>query len=248
MATYKKRAKKSRSTVIQKNIESTKQVFDSLDEGASKTETFVNKYQNYIIGSILSILVLFSFYFAYDKFVFQPKTVESNLEIFTAQKYFDMAMSSEESKDSLLNLSLYGADGKYGFLDIIENYSGTDAANISYYSAGMAYYNLKKYAESIEMLENFSSNDAILQSLSYTTIGDAFVQLNQFDDGLNYYETALSHSDNSYVRPIILLKAGDLSKELNQFNKAERFFQEIKDDYPKSNEANLIDVRLEQVK
>mgnify|MGYP005687290761 FL=1 len=146
MATYKKRAKKSRSTVIQKNIESTKQVFDSLDEGASKTETFVNKYQNYIIGSILSILVLFSFYFAYDKFVFQPKTVESNLEIFTAQKYFDMAMSSEESKDSLLNLSLYGADGKYGFLDIIENYSGTDAANISYYSAGMAYYNLKKYA------------------------------------------------------------------------------------------------------
>ena len=45
MATYKKRAKKSRSTVIQKNIESTKQVFDSLDEGASKTETFVNKYQ-----------------------------------------------------------------------------------------------------------------------------------------------------------------------------------------------------------
>ena len=193
MATYKKRAKKSRSTVIQKNIESTKQVFDSLDEGASKTETFVNKYQNYIIGSILSILVLFSFYFAYDKFVFQPKTVESNLEIFTAQKYFDMGMSSEESKDSLLNLSLYGADGKYGFLDIIENYSGTDAANISYYSAGMAYYNLKKYAESIELLENFSSDDAILQSLSYTTIGDAFVQLNQFDDALNYYEKLLTH-------------------------------------------------------
>ena len=75
-----------------------------------------------------------------------------------------------------------------------------------------------------------------------------FVQLNQFDDGLNYYEKALSHSENSYVRPIILLKAGDLSKELNQFNKAERFFQEIKDDYPKSNEANLIDIRLEQVK
>ena len=82
----------------------------------------------------------------------------------------------------------------------------------------------------------------------HTTIGDAFVQLNQFDDGLNYYETALSRSENSYLRPIILLKAGDLSKELKQFNKAERFFKEIKDDYPKSNEANLIDIRLEQVK
>jgi len=28
-----------------------------------------------------------------------------------------------------------GADGKFGFLDIIENYNGTPAANIAYYSS-----------------------------------------------------------------------------------------------------------------
>ena len=249
MATYKKRSKKTKSSSKRaKNIESTKQVFETLEEGASKTENFVNKYQNYIIGSILSVLILFSIYYAYDKFVMQPKTVESNIEIFTAQKYFEMAMTSEENKDSLFNLSLNGADGKYGFLDIIENYSGTDAANISYYSAGMAYYNLKKYSESIELLENFSSNDEILQSLSYSTIGDSFVQLNQFEDGLSYYETALSYSNNSFIKPIILLKAGDLSKELDKLSKAEKFYKEIKVDFPKSNEANLIDIRLQQVK
>ena len=249
MATYKKKSKKTKSSSKRaKNIESTKQVFETLEEGASKTENFVNKYQNYIIGSILSVLILFSIYYAYDKFVIQPKTVESNIEIFTAQKYFEMAMTSEENKDSLFNLSLNGADGKYGFLDIIENYSGTDAANISYYSAGMAYYNLKKYSESIELLENFSSNDEILQSLSYSTIGDSFVQLNQFEDGLSYYETALSYSNNSFIKPIILLKAGDLSKDLDKFSKAEKFYKEIKVDFPKSNEANLIDIRLQQVK
>ena len=145
MATYKKKSVKSKSSLKAKNIESTKQVFDTLDDSASKTETFVNQYQNYIIGAILSVLVLFSAYYAYDKFIIQPKTVESNLEIFTAQKYFDLAVKSDENKDSLFNLALNGAEGKYGFLDIIENYSGTDASNISYYSAGMAYYNLKKY-------------------------------------------------------------------------------------------------------
>jgi len=248
MATYKKRANKSRSTTRAKNIESTKQVFETLDVSASKTETFVNQYQNYIIGAILSVLLLFSLYYAYDKFITQPKTVESNLEIFTAQKYFDLAMKSEENKDSLFNLSLNGAEGKYGFLDIIENFSGTDASNLSYYSAGMAYYNMKKYDLAIEMLENFSSDDEILQSLSLSTIGDAFVQLNQFDDGLSYYEDALSYSQNSFIRPVILIKAGDLAKELDNFNKAAKYYQEIKDDYPKSNEANLIDVRLEQVK
>ena len=248
MATYKKRANKSRSTSRAKNIESTKQVFETLDVSASKTETFVNQYQNYIIGAILSVLLLFSLYYAYDKFITQPKTVESNLEIFTAQKYFDLAMKSEENKDSLFNLALNGAEGKYGFLDIIENFSGTDASNLSYYSAGMAYYNMKKYDLAIEMLENFSSDDEILQSLSLSTIGDAFVQLNQFDDGLSYYEDALSYSQNSFIRPVILIKAGDLAKELDNFNKAAKYYQEIKDDYPKSNEANLIDVRLEQVK
>jgi len=248
MATYKKRANKSRSTTRAKNIESTKQVFETLDVSASKTETFVNQYQNYIIGAILSVLLLFSLYYAYDKFITQPKTVESNLEVFTAQKYFDLAMKSEENKDSLFNLSLNGAEGKYGFLDIIENFSGTDASNLSYYSAGMAYYNMKKYDLAIEMLENFSSDDEILQSLSLSTIGDAFVQLNQFDDGLSYYEDALSYSQNSFIRPVILIKAGDLAKELDNFNKAAKYYQEIKDDYPKSNEANLIDVRLEQVK
>ena len=155
MATYKKKSSKSKTTTRSKNIESTKQVFDTLDVSASKTETFVNQYQNYIIGAILSILVLFSIYFAYDKFITQPMTAEANQEIFTAQKYFDLAIKSDENKDSLFNLSLNGAEGKFGFLDIIDNYSGTDAANLSYYSAGMAYYNMKKYDLTIEMLENF---------------------------------------------------------------------------------------------
>ena len=248
MATYKKRAIKSRSAKRSKDIESTKQVFDTLDVSASKTETFVNQYQNYIIGTILSILVMFSVYFAYDKFIIQPKTTESNLEIFTAQKYFDLAMKAEENKDSLFNLALNGAEGKFGFLDIIENYSGTDASNLSYYSAGMSYYNMKRYDLAIEMLENFSSDDEILQSLSLATIGDAFIQLNQFEDGLNYYESALSYTQNSFIRPVILLKAGDLAKQLDKLNRSAKYFQEIKEDFPKSNEANLIDIRLEQVK
>ena len=248
MATYKKKSTKSKTTSRAKNIESTKQVFDTLDVSASKTETFVNQYQNYIIGAILSILVLFSIYFAYDKFITQPMTAEANQEIFTAQKYFDLAIKSDENKDSLFNLSLNGAEGKFGFLDIIDNYSGTAAANLSYYSAGMAYYNMKKYDLTIEMLENFSSDDQILQSLSLTTIGDAFVQLNQFKDGLSYYENALSYSQNSFIKPVILLKTGDLAKELNNYSKAEKYFKEIKNDFPKSSEANLIDIRIEQVK
>ena len=44
MATYKKKSVKTKSSLKAKNIESTKQVFDTLDDSASKTETFVNQY------------------------------------------------------------------------------------------------------------------------------------------------------------------------------------------------------------
>ena len=78
-------------------------------------------------------------------------------------KYFDMALNSSNDKDSLYNLSLSGADGKFGFLDIIENYNGTPAANIAYYSSGMAYYHLKKYDLAIQYLNEFSSKDDVSQ-------------------------------------------------------------------------------------
>ena len=146
MATYKKRSKsKVDKPGVGNNVSSTKQVFESLDQGASKTEIFINKYQKLLIGLISGIVVVFVLYFGYDKLIYQPKVDESNAELFTAQKYFNLAVEAAETSDSLYNLSLNGADGKYGFLDIIEDYSGTPAANISNYSAGIAYFNLKKY-------------------------------------------------------------------------------------------------------
>ena len=67
----------------------------------------------------------------------------------------------------------------------------------------MAYYHLKKYDLAIEYLGKFSSNDDVLNSLSLTTIGDSFTQLNQFEDALSYYQKALKSSSNSFTIPSI---------------------------------------------
>ena len=197
-------------------------MFESLDQGASKTEIFINKYQKLLVGLISGIVIVFVLYFGYDKLIYQPKVDESNAELFTAQKYFNLAVEAAETSDSLYNLSLNGADGKYGFLDIIEDYSGTPAANISNYSAGIAYFNLKKYDLAIKYLNDFSSDDEFLGTLALSTIGDSFVQLNQLDDGLNYYEKALSTTANSFLRPIILDKSGSICLRLNKKNKAKK--------------------------
>ena len=67
-------------------------------------------------------------YLAYQKFVAAPKEDEAATEMFQAQQYFQQATDGVAS-DSLYKLSLKGAEGKFGFVDIADKYSGTDSGN-----------------------------------------------------------------------------------------------------------------------
>ena len=246
MATYRKKSIKSRSKSSENSISesTTAEVFDSLDVGASKTELIVSKYQNYIISFVVIAVFSVLGYLGYQNFFLQPKSEEANNELFTAQNYFNLALTNNENKDSLFILSLNGSEGKYGFLDIIENYKGTKAANLSYYSAGMAYFNLNDFEKSIDYLGNFSSDDEILNALALGAIGDSFAELNQLNDALDSYISAYNSSDNSFSAPKFLLKAGNIASLLGNKSEALKFYTKIKEDYSKSPESNLIDIQI----
>src|SRR5690606_1963301 len=114
--------------------------------------------------------------------------------------------------------------GKYGMLDIIKEYSGTPAANLANYYAGTAYLRLKDYKKAVEHLSNFKSDDEILAPLAKGNIGDAFVQLNQKDDALDYYEQAANMRTNEYTTPMYLYKAGAIALEQGKADKALTYF------------------------
>ncbi len=240
MATYKKRGGKPRTKAEKDlNIEegsATAEVFNTLDEGASKTEAWVEKNQKYILGFIGVVAVCVLGYLAFHEFVQKPKEVEATNEMYQAQTYFEQALTTT-AKDSLFDLSLNGGEGKYGFLDIIDNYGGTKAGNLSKYYAGMAYLNTNNYKEAINYLDDFSSDDAIIGPLAKGAIGDAFVQLEQEDKALGYYEAAASMSDNEFTAPRFLLKAGTTALNLGNTSKAIKHFTEITEKYPKATEA-----------
>mgnify|MGYP001369385108 FL=1 len=246
MATYKKKASKSKSKGFDSSNKNstTAEVFETLDVNASKTELIVSKYQNYIIGFVgLTVFAVLG-YLGYENLIFQPKSDEANNELFTAQNYFNKALSDTENSDSLFLLSLNGGEGKYGFLDIIKNYSGTNAANISVYSAGMAYFNLNDFQNSIEYLKNFNSDDEILKALAVGVIGDSFAELNQLDDALDAYMRAANSSSNKFSTPKFLLKAGNTASLLGKKSEALKYYNRIKNDYPKSSQSNLIDIQI----
>jgi tetratricopeptide (TPR) repeat protein len=244
MATYKKRGGKIKSkseavndSELLEGESTTAEVFNTLDETANKTEEWVEKNQKVILIAVGAIAITVLAYLGFVNVIQEPKEKEAMSEMYQAQEYFDQALTTSVANDSLYNLALNGGNSKYGFLDIIENYGGTKAANVSNYYAGVAYLNINDYKNAISYLDAFSSDDAMLGPLAKGAIGDAFVQLNQMDKALEYYQSAASMQANEFTTPRFLLKAGIVALETGNTAKAVAHFENITVLYPKATEA-----------
>ncbi|HBI01093.1 MAG TPA: hypothetical protein PLL09_15510 [Flavobacterium sp.] len=251
MATYNKRGFKSPKPKeiedIEENVDvdakdsTTAEVFNTLDVGASKAEEWVVRNQKYIFGIVGAIAVVTVGFLLYQKFVVEPKQLEAADEMFVAQQNFQKAIDATTGQDSLFNLALNGAEGKFGFIKIAEEYSGTDAGNLANYYAGIAYLNTGKNTEAIAYLDKFSSDDMILSTLAQGAIGDAFAQKNQLKEALDYYKKAAEMNVNDLTTPRFLLKAGQTAYTLGQKADALKYFTEIKEKYESAPEARNID-------
>ena len=244
MATYKKKykpeGKKQEKQVDESEFE-TAGVLNTLDETASKSEQWIEKNSKPLFMALVAVVVIFLAYLGYTKYVVEPNELDASNELAFPRKYFDEAATAGSGIDSLLTLGLEGADGKYGFIDIAEAYSGTDAGNLANYYAGVSFLQMKNYEKAIEYLEKFNSDDEMLGPVAIGAIGDAFADINQPEDALSYYEKAAAKKDNEFTTPLFLFKAGQTALELKNYSKAETLFTKIKENYSKSDQGREIE-------
>ena len=139
-----------------------------------------------IMGIIGLVVFLLAAFFIYKIMYKEPRAKEAMENITQAQMQFE--------RDSFqLALNNPGNDMP-GFLDIIEDYSGTPTANTSRFYAGVSYLQLKKYDLAIEYLSKFDSDDELLGPTALGAIGDAFADIDQQSvqfDGQDYHFSEL---------------------------------------------------------
>lgn len=253
MATYNKRGYKAPKPKEEKeqvevvediNIDesqsTTAGVFNTLDETASKTEAFVAKNQNIILGVIGAVTLAVVGYFAYTKFIVEPKEEDAGSQMYLAQQNFTKALDGTKS-DSLFKLALNGSEGKFGFVKIADEYSGTDAGNMANYYAGMAYLNLKEFDKAISYLEKFQGKDRFLSILAAGAIGDAYAEKNQLQQALDQYVKASEMEQNDFTTPRFLFKAGKAALALGKKAEALKFFTSVKESYENTPEGQQAD-------
>ncbi len=254
MATYNKRGYKApkEKEVKGEGVETanfdekdsaTAEVFSKLDETATITEHWVAKNQKIIIGLVAAAALFTLGYLGYQRFIAAPLQEEAANEMFVAQQNFQKATDGVAS-DSLYKLSLNGSEGKFGFLKIADEYSGTDAGNLANYYAGIAYLNTGKYTEAIDYLSKFKSDDIVLGALAKGAIGDAYSQKNQPKEALENYLKAAESNKNDFTTPRFLLKAGKTALTLGNKSDALKYFTDIKENYEATPEAASVDVLI----
>jgi tetratricopeptide (TPR) repeat protein len=215
-----------------KNTTKTEENIQAVEHALSKSERFIEENQTPIL-IILGVLVLIVLaYFGFQRYYLQPKEKTASVEMFKAQQYFE--------KDSL-DLALNGDGVNYGFLDIIDNFKFTKSASLAQYYAGAIYMKKGQYEDAIEHLKKFRSKDELIQPMALGAIGDAYVELDDLSNAVNYYLQAARASDNNFSAPVFLQKAGWTYELMDDYAKAVEVYKEIKSEYPQSTEAREMD-------
>ena len=201
---------------------------DALAERLSHTDDFVKKNKSILLGVFAAIAAIVVAGFLY----YNHRTTqnqEAQEAMFQAVYYFEA--------DSL-NKALNG-DGQYkGFTAIADEYSGTDAGNLANFYAGVSLLKTGKFAEAQKHLEEFESEDYLLQARAYSLIGDALSEQGKNKEAAEQYMKAANHNANPFFSPQYIMKAGIAYEADNNFKAAAEAYDKIVKDYVTAAELN----------
>lgn len=173
-----------------------------------------------------------------------PKQEKADKVVFVTQKYFSEFTTANDSSKILLATKVLNGDGiNPGALKIINQYSGTPAANLCEYYAGACYLQLGQFAKSIKYLKDFDANGADqIKSRALGMMGDASAELNKNDDALNYYQKAANvNGKDNFTSSEFLFRAALFAQSIGKQKEAISLFKKIKTDYPLSEKAADVD-------
>jgi len=209
-----------------------------------KARGFWEDYSKTITYIGIAIIVLVAAWLIY-KYMFKvPEQEKSDKVVFVTQKYFTQFTNATDSSKILLATKVLNGDGANpGALRIINQYSGTPAANLCEFYAGACYLQIGQYQKAIKYLKDFDANGATqIQSRALGMMGDASAELNKNDDALDYYKKAANVNEkDDYTSSEFLFRAALFAESIGKTKDAIDLFKKIKTDYPLSEKAADVD-------
>lgn len=201
----------------------------------SRSEAFVETNKKSLLVIFAIIVVLVGTWIGYREIIYKPQVLEAEEAVFQAEEYFAM-----DSLEKAIN----GDGTNPGFLEVLEDYSGTPTGNLCNYYLGVCYFQQGKYEDAIEYLSSFDPKGIMSGSVVNSLLGDAHMELGKTKEAIDLYLKAANIERNELTTPITLMKAGKAYEDLGQFTDAVGLYEQIRNEFPESNEGKEIDKHI----
>jgi TolA-binding protein len=183
------------------------------------------KNNSKVLAGILAVAVVLIGGILFFQINTENQNEKAQAEMFQAVYFFE-----QDSVDYALN-----GDGiNKGFLAIVENYPSTDAANMANLYIGSIYLSQKNFKDALTHLENFSSDDFLVQAKAYSLVGDANLELGNTDKAIAQYTKAARTNENKFMSPKYLAKLAVAQEEAGKVEDAIKTYIEIEEKYYES--------------
>ncbi|GAB3230393.1 hypothetical protein GCM10027346_16050 [Hymenobacter seoulensis] len=201
---------------------------DALATRLVESEDFVRRNKTALL-SLLAVVVLavvggFGYYLWRDS-----QDTKGQAALVQAVNYWEA--------DSLQK-AMKGDGRNPGLERVASEYSGTHAGNLANFYAGAAALKQGQFKQAIDYLEDFTSDDYLVQARAYSLLGDAHLELNQPKEAADFYSKAANYKANEYFSPGYLLKEATARELAKEYTEAVAAYDKILTEYPVSAEAN----------
>lgn len=214
-----------------KNVKQTDKSLEGIEHALTRSEQFIEDNQKlltYVLGGLILILLLI---IGGNRYYLKPLNEKAAADMFYAERYFEI--------DSF-NLALNGYGTYPGFLNVIEDYGITKSAKVARYYAGVCYHQLGDHEAAIEHLNKFKTDDLLVGAAKFSTLGDAYVELGDYDKAVSSYQSGIVKYENNFSSPIMLKKLGIVFEEMGELDQALETYQAIESGFPESTEGREI--------
>jgi tetratricopeptide (TPR) repeat protein len=212
----------------------------NVEEVVGKSEAFINKYKVQITAAIVAIVVIIGGSVLYNDYVVEPNIKAASEAMFQAQNHF-----AAQEYDKALNGD---EQGNMGFIQIIDEYSGTPSANVANAYAGLALAQSGRYEEAIPYLNAFDGEDSMVAPGVLSALGNCYANTGDLDAAVSKFMEAAKVANNNTISPYSLLQAGLIYEKQGKKEDALKVYTEIKEKYYASMQAMDIDKFINRVK
>ncbi len=199
---------------------------DPLLNSYARIQNFYLQNKNVIIGFAVVVLLVIASAIGYH--YYQQSQNEEAQEL--------MGMAENYYLRGQYDLALNGSDEDFtiGFKQILDNYSGTQAANLAHYYAAVSEYNLGNPKQALNYINDYDIPDGILGVAPLSFRGVLLTELNNSEAAADAYVQAAEWDENASTTPYNYLEAADAFNDAGNKQQAVKYAQLIVDDYPNS--------------